>query len=387
MKRIYRFLAPWYAGGCRWVHWAFLHATLNTLLILALILVAAGVGFKAGTVVEHHRLQGGGYIPAPLPPPVQVIGGGAALPASYSLERFTVRRHNQGAAFSCVGQTISTMVEMERRKGGSVAAYSSGFIWNQLNGGNPYAGVSYTDAFNILQNEGDPRLSAVPLDGLVVNAGVYYPSSADLAAAAPNRFYTWHTIAPADVYSVKREIAAGNPIAFAAPWPYSWTQHYGTDPLPYNAGTPVYWHSVTLIAYSPYGVKLLNSFPWGDGLQEAWLSWSVLAASGGSLVVAYPSFSTIPPPPVKKAVKPFPLKAWTAYTAKHHKRVLPYGAHHHLLRVGWAFANLKGAVKWGAPKARAYDRKRHLMTWRWTRGALYVFLKYRKLPLKFHPHR
>lgn len=251
-------------------------------LSLAALLLALG-GSTAVAIILH-----GGYRPRALPPRI-TIGGGHPVPASWSLARYVVRVHNQGNSNSCVGQTIATIREIvwaERHPHRPAVAFSSGYIYDQSNGGHD-GGTTYDAAFGVLVRQGDATLGAFPHDGA---DWWVLPSPDTLQAAYRYRFQGYRSVDPADRHTIEAELYAGRPIAIALPIHDTLYNHFGDDtPVPADGGAFHFWHSMTVVGYNTSGIRILNS--WGPGYGSdgfATLTWSFLARSGAGLVVAAP---------------------------------------------------------------------------------------------------
>lgn len=262
-----------------WHHW------VSVVGLLAAGILTGVAGDRAVQYVTH-----GGYRPGPLPP--RIVLSGAALPAAYSLDRYLTRVHNQGASNSCVGQTLSTMVEIvqHERRPRLHRRYSAGYIWNQVDLGRNQ-GISYEQGFAVLLSSGDARLRIFPWDG-ATGWGIL-PSPAVRRAAYPNRFLSWRSIAPADRTTMEAELVAGRPLAVAFPvydsFYYSlWSQ--ATMPVVASqSGAFRFWHSTAVTGYTPVGLEIVNSWGAGWGFQgHALLTWSYLVSVGAQIVVGQP---------------------------------------------------------------------------------------------------
>jgi hypothetical protein len=261
-----------------WHHW---------LTIIGLVLSGVVAGAGGATALRHLH---GGYRQGPLPPPIAISG--ASPPASHSLVRFLTRTHNQGNSNSCVGQTLSTMVEIiqHERHHHLWRHFSAGYIWNLANGGYD-VGISYTAAFYILDTYGDARLRDFAPDGR--SSYWVHPTTAVMARARPYRFATYHSIAPTDRPTIEAEIAEGRPVAIAIPVYSSFNTlfgHYRSPPIvDAQSGAFLFWHSLTGVGYTPAGLIVQNS--WGPAFGHhgrAILAWSFIAAAGAAVVVATP---------------------------------------------------------------------------------------------------
>jgi len=259
--------------------------------------IAAGIIAFAGTSATVHYVHRGGFKPAPLPPPIHISGG--ITPASASLTRFIVRVHNQGASSSCVGQTLSTIEEMTYREAhrNQRPGFSSGFIWNQLNGGQDQ-GLTYDAAFNLLQREGDAQLHVFPHDGQASDRWAQ-PDNAVLREARNFTTTSWHSINPYDVHTIEYEIASGRPVAVALPIYGSFFNNFGIHYLPTISsqyGAFEFWHSMTIVGYNQTGPLILNSWGTPFGLNGLWrATWSMLTAYSAGLVVSTPHHYYQPP--------------------------------------------------------------------------------------------
>lgn len=259
------------------------------LAIVGIVLSSLILG--AGAANAYTRWHGHGFKPGPLPPTLH-IGGSPSLPASWWLNGYITRIHNQGNSNSCVGQTLSTMEEITQHERDSKKArwhkkYSAGYIWNQANGGQN-VGIGYQAAFGILTAQGDARLKDFAPDG----SSSYWvlPSALVKTRAAPYRFTTWRSITPTDRKTIKFELSHGRPLAVAMPIYSSTYNHWQTSSwITGQSGSFMFWHSMTIVGYNLYGVELLNSWGsnWGDH-GHAMFTWSALVNSGGQLVVATP---------------------------------------------------------------------------------------------------
>ncbi|HLJ67757.1 MAG TPA: C1 family peptidase [Chloroflexota bacterium] len=284
-----------------------IHLTIWSVLLAGIIFGAGGAVAVQHACGLNSSLCTGGYKPGPLPPRFRLLGGS---PIAFSLVRDEVRVHNQGSYWSCVGQTLATMEEITQRERGHQFQFSSGFIWNQLNGGNPDQGIAYADAFRILTQQGDPRLRDFAPDGYSDYS--VQPNPAARAAALPFRFTRWGSIDPADRATIQAEIASGRPIAIAI-HAYSnfanlWAGYPSPPVLDDQAGAYLYDHSVTGVGYSPTGVEIQNSYGPSWGFQgRAVLTWHYLAATGTYIVGAVPG-NYYPPAPTPRP-RPTPAPA------------------------------------------------------------------------------
>jgi Papain family cysteine protease len=254
-------------------------------------LLASTLFLGVGVSQAYTRWHGHGFRPGPLPPQLH-IGGAPALPPAWWLNPYLVRTHNQGNSNSCVGQTLSTMEEITQRRRDSSKAtwhkkYSSGFIWNQANGGQN-VGISYQAAFGILTLQGDARLKDFRPDGF----SDYWvkPGPTATARAAPYKFTTWRSIAPTDRKTITFELSHYRPLAVAMPIYSSTYNHWQTTTwITGQSGPFMFWHSMTIIGYNHWGVEIMNSWGgnWGDQ-GHSMVTWNALVNAGAELVVAVP---------------------------------------------------------------------------------------------------
>lgn len=264
-----------------------IHLTVYSLLASALLFSAGGA---AGVALYRHFH--GGFRPGPLPPAIHLSG--FALPSSWSLAPYITRIHNQGSSSSCVGQTLATIEEItqaERRPGTPpkdwVSAYSAGYIYDQVHLNGCDCGATYNDAFGVLTSQGDATLAAFPHDGQDFTAAI---TTIARRNAARYRFRTFRSIDPADRATIEAELHAGRPIALALPVHDTFYYLTGDAPITSDTGSFHFWHSITVIGYSPIGIRVLNSWgpSWGANGQ-ATLSWSFLADVGAAMVISMPT--------------------------------------------------------------------------------------------------
>jgi len=259
--------------------------------------IAAGIIAFSATSTTVHYIHRGGLKPAPLPPPIHISGG--RVPNSSSLTRYIVRIHDQGLASSCVGQTLATIEEITYREAHphQQPAFSSGFIWNQLNGGVDQ-GITYDTAFDLLQREGDAQLHIFPHDGQASDRWIQ-PDRAVLHEAKQYTTSSWHSISPYDVHTIQFEIAHGRPVAVALPIYQSFFQAFGISHLPTISsqyGPFQFWHSMTIVGYNQTGPLILNSWGQNFGQNGLWrATWSLLPAYSAGLVVSVPHHYYQPP--------------------------------------------------------------------------------------------
>lgn len=348
----------------------------HAFVILALLFGAYAAGaFTEKAVLANH----GGYTPAPLPPNSRIEGG--PVPSAHSLLKYLVRIHNQGTSNSCVSQTGSTIEEIVQAERGDRKAFSAGFLYNQTNGGVD-AGTSYNAMFDILVSEGDAPLSAFGADGLDTDYYWTVPEEA-IQAAAPYRFSSWITVAPSDQYSIEYAVAHGIPVAFAIPVYSSFYNLFSVGYMPYltgQGGTYEFAHSMTIYAYDPSGVDILNSWGPNWGLNgRAHLSWGFLAQYATVAIATPPAFHVVPAPKPPKFTKK-QATIWNFYRISHHKKLIPFQGRSSLTQAA------KYWLKHGPSRTGGIVKKEH-----WTpkphRGGYETdyFRKYRLLFWVHHP--
>jgi hypothetical protein len=287
-------------------HWHHHLALWASAIALAILLTGVGT---AAAVILHFR---GGFKAGHLPPRVTIAGGIA--PASVSLAADIVRIHNQGNSSSCVGQTLSTIAELVSGERGAATPLSAGFIYDQANNGIDQ-GSTWEAAFHVLTSEGDAPLAAFPHDGIDF---LVQPDASAIAAAKPHRFLSWRSIDPTDHHTIMAELAAGRPLGLAVPVHDTFYHHACTVPLASDTGSFYFWHALTVIGYSPIGIRVLNSWGpnWGCSGQGT-ITWQLLdnyAAQGASIVVGYPPTPANPPQKPTKTPIPIPSPSIPAQT-------------------------------------------------------------------------
>lgn len=260
--------------------------------IAGLLISGVVIGAAGERTIDH--LRHGGFRFGPLPPPVTLSG--SALPRTVSLSRDLTRIHNQGNSNSCVGQTLSTIVEIldHQRHPHTWRHYSAGYIWNQVDRGRNQ-GITYQDAFAVLLKAGDARLHDFPYDG--ASGWGILPTSYTRTLAYPHRVLSWRSINPSDQVTMETELSEGRPLGIAIPVTDAYYSPWQSRSLPVidsQYGRYYFNHSITGIGYTPRGIITLNS--WGPQYGyhgRALLTWHFLATAGAEIVVAQP----LPRPP------------------------------------------------------------------------------------------
>ena len=234
--------------------------------------------------------RGGGYVPGPLPPPERVAPA-RVLPAQHSLETWMVRIHNQGVSNSCVGQSLAAIMEITEAEHAPHQPhpwFSSGYVWNQVNGGRD-AGVTFQAACSVLQRQGNSRHKLFPYDGPeLVREYHQQPDGHAHADAAHYRIAAWASIANGDRLTMKAEIMAGLPLAVAAPVHDNYLYAEGTTPpvIDEPVGRLHFRHVVTAVGYTPQGLLILNSWGPGWGHQgRGILTWKYLQTMAAEIIV------------------------------------------------------------------------------------------------------
>jgi len=256
------------------------------------VVALVGAGLVVGIAGErtYVHLRAGGFRFS-TPPPQITIAGAVTVPLAKSLGKLVTRIHNQGSSNSCVGQSLSTLVEIVHRERHprEWRKFSAGYIWNQVDKGHDQ-GISYDDAFQVLLHSGDARLRDFHPDG--ASGWGVQPNDHVRRLAWPHRFSSWRSISPSDRHTMKFEISHGRPIALAIPVTDSFYTLWNSPHTPivaFQSGPRHFYHSITGIAYSPTGLTILNSWGplWGRN-GRAILTWSFIASQAIEVVVAQP---------------------------------------------------------------------------------------------------
>lgn len=253
-------------------------------------LVGAGVVATLSVERAYVHLRAGGFLRGPVPQRI-LIGVGTNVPPHSSLSKYVTRIHDQGTSNSCVGQSLSTLVEIVHRERHlhQWRKFSAGYIWNQVDQGRNQ-GISYDDAFHVLLGSGDARLKDFRPDG-AFGWGIE-PNAYVRHAAYAHRFLSWRSISPADRHTMEFEISHGRPIALAIPVSDSFYTLWNSPRIPIVSsqfGPQHFYHSITGIAYNRTGLVILNSWGplWGRN-GRAILTWSFIRSQAIEVVVATP---------------------------------------------------------------------------------------------------
>jgi C1A family cysteine protease len=263
----------------------------NTLSRVAIALVAAGaVGAMAAPIATAapaqplHRANGA-LLSQHRATHRQALAEHAAprVPASASLEQYTVSPGDQGQVGSCVSWAIdfTAMSILENEQGISGHPQAPMYTYAQLAQGNDQ-GSTPSDTFDILTSQGVDTMS----DYWQGNFDYTTQPDANERANAANwklSGYTPISTGSGIKAGVEQAIASGLPVAISIPVYRSFetiSQQQATNYSYYPSQGDQYMggHEITIIGYNSSGVRVQNSWGtnWGDsGFIN--LSWNYLA--------------------------------------------------------------------------------------------------------------
>jgi C1A family cysteine protease len=209
------------------------------------------------------------------------------LPAAVDLSAKMPAVGDQGQESSCVAWASAYALrgyEARRDQWSSIAPktsnparnFSPSFVYNQTNGGRD-AGSAIPAVLSLMHQKGSATLADMPY-----TAGQYraQPSAAAFADAAHYKLSTYGYIAPADINSMKVQLAQGLPVILAINV-YANFFNLGPNQI-YSgpSGALQGGHAVALVGYddSKAAFKVINS--WGTSWGTAgygWISYSALS--------------------------------------------------------------------------------------------------------------
>lgn len=207
--------------------------------------------------------------------------------SSGDLSSFFPTVENQGELGSCTTFATTydkTYQENLKRKWGMSSnnhIFSPQYIYSQLHGDNSAdgGGCYYSDAFNLLDNQGCTTLNDMPYSGKPYSYGPK-PTSAQRAHAANYKEKTWGQLQSGNVQQIKEEIESWNPVLISIPV-YPQFDSLSTSDQIYNSTAGKYEgaHALCVVGYddSRQAVKIINSWgtDWGiDGY--GWISYDFL---------------------------------------------------------------------------------------------------------------
>lgn len=308
------------------INWRLLWRVLNPLdrrggYILPHTIVACLLGgiLALSGAFAVHLIRHGGYRPSALPTRTLHLSG-ARTPASHSLAKYIVRRHNQGTGNSCVAQTITEGLELYTNEAGHPTWLSTGYLYNPIA---PYGQtLSYAQAFDRAEGYGIAPYRDFPNDAVE-----YWLQPGYVQLALNYRVTSWYNVASTDRATIEALIAGGHPLAVATAVHDTLYYHGpGNAWVWSDTGSLHFYHSQLIVGYNQSGVAVLNSWPNYGVNQIVWWSWSFLGSAasvwnGGAVAVFYPSFSISRPKPA------FPVYQWNAYRLAHRLKPIPYKEH------------------------------------------------------------
>lgn len=247
--------------------------------------ITASISLPIGSATAQNStglvfLDEGAYRSIPLAqPPFR-----GDLPPSADLTRYFPRPGNQGQQSSCVGwatgYALKTFQESQEHKWEPTDPsrhFSPSFIYNQIK--LPGGGAHFTNAFDILMEQGAMQLSEFPYDERKDTA---LPSSAQKQSASRFRVATWRRVNPQSKAEVKGQLAANFPVIIGAKVGDAFQGHRGAGVFRIPAGEPIDGggHAMVIIGYDDErsAYKLINSWGdvWGDN-GYAWVHYDTIA--------------------------------------------------------------------------------------------------------------
>jgi hypothetical protein len=255
------------------------------------------VGTEAGAQTPHPL----GLLPetnrAAIPAAPRIYGA-VSLPSSVDLTSELPLPGDQASQGSCVGFAVGYAYKSFQEAGDNgwtcdtnAHIFSPSYIYNQIHANNSSdgGGASFSDAFNLLQNQGCATLNVMPYDGSPY-AYTTQPTATVLEKASQYKSSTWAALPTGDYNEVRSHLGNGDVVVMGIP------VYPDFDNL--NASNPIYDdgsgssrgnHALAIVGYddSMRALKFINSWGTGWGLSGyGWMSYDLFASvSFGSYVM------------------------------------------------------------------------------------------------------
>lgn len=260
--------------------------SLTLLTLLTFSLLAVGSPATAQTL---HPL---GLIPEPglsVPRATLLAATATALPPSVDLSNDLPLPGDQGAQGSCVAFATGYAYKsfQEKLDNGwtydtTAHVFSPSYIYNQIHGDNSASGggSSFSDAFNLLQNQGCATLDVMPYDGAEY-AYSTVPTATMMAKAAQHKSASWASLPSGDYNEVRAHLANREVVVIGIPVFPDLDAISFTDPIYDDGqGTSRGNHALAVVGYddSRRALKFINSWGQSWGLVGyGWISYDLFS--------------------------------------------------------------------------------------------------------------
>lgn len=214
-----------------------------------------------------------------------------ALPSSVDLASKFPAVQDQGSLGSCV--TFATTYDkdyeenVKRNWGLSTSnhLFSQSYIYSQIHGDDSAdgGGATFSDAFNLLESQGDTTLNDMPYDGDDYGWETT-PTRAQKKHAASYKATNWSELDDGNYTEIKQELAKGTPVVIGISVYPDFDNISPSNPIfDKISGTNRGGHALCVIGYddSKQAVKIINSWGKSWGLNGyGWISYKVLQQEG-----------------------------------------------------------------------------------------------------------
>lgn len=258
-----------------------LAAVVTTGVLLPLHSVNAATLHPLGVKTLHENIKNIRKIEAPL----GVVK--ANLPTSVDLSSKFPAVQDQGYLGSCVtfATTYDKTYEENLKLNWGVSSinhfFSPSFIYSQIHIDNSEdgGGSYFSDAFNLVESEGDTTLNDMPYNGNYYGYETL-PTSAQKAHALNYKATGWSELQNGNYNQIRQELAKGVPVIIAIPVYPDFDNLSPSNPIYDNtSGTSRGGHALCVVGYddSKKAVKIINSWGTNWGLDGyGWISYKLL---------------------------------------------------------------------------------------------------------------
>lgn len=212
----------------------------------------------------------------------------ASLPASIDLTNEFPSVGDQGSLGSCVAFAIAYAdksyeegLDWKWPLNTNAHIFSPSYVYSQIHcNNNPDGGGAYfSDAFNLMENQGCTTLSDMPYNGSLYGWQTQ-PTSQQRSNASNYKAKSWSQLTSGDYDSMRAQLAVSNPVVISIPVYPDFDNLSPSNPIYDNSnGTSRGNHALCLVGYddSKRAFKFINSWGTSWGINGyGWISYDLI---------------------------------------------------------------------------------------------------------------